>query len=141
MRSKYSSGFTLIEVLIAATILFAVIAVVSQSYRGATIASEKASRTIEMASLTPLLLETIRFHISQADVTKPITQQGVLNGYEFSWTAVVIQAGAPPDKISPESDSVITFTDRFYIWQVELSLSKNEYSRQFGYKELSWKTQ
>jgi|TARA_Y100001937_G_scaffold112376_1_gene159914 prepilin-type N-terminal cleavage/methylation domain-containing protein len=138
VKSK-AAGFTLIEVLIAATILFTVVAAVSQVYQGATKASMSASRSVEVSALVPLLADTISFHLRQADVSRPISQQGILNDYQFSWTASVIRRGSPPAKFEFETDSYTTFDEKFYLWQVELQLTKDSYSQQFEFTTLSWK--
>lgn len=137
-KSK-AAGFTLIEVLIAATILFTVVAAVSQVYQGATKASLSASRSVEVSALVPLLADTISFHLRQADVTQQVTQQGILNDYRFSWTASVIRRGAPPAKFEFETDSYTTFDEKFYLWQVELEIEKDNYAQQYQFTTLSWK--
>jgi prepilin-type N-terminal cleavage/methylation domain-containing protein len=140
MNAKhYSKGFTLIEVLIAATILFTVVAAVSQVYQGATTASIKASRSVDVSALVPLLADTISFNLRQADVTQTITQQGILNDYQFTWTASVIRKGAPPPRFELETDSYVTLEEKFYLWQVELQLTKDSYNQQFEFTTLSWK--
>ncbi|GIU46065.1 hypothetical protein TUM4630_15640 [Shewanella algidipiscicola] len=144
MNCRYSrpqKGFTLIEVLIAATILFAVIGVVSQTYRGATIASSKATRSAELLGITPLLLDTIRFRLKMEQTDKQIDDEGVLNGFEFQWRANVIKKGAPPSRFSPDDGRVVTFDNKFYLWQVSLTLKKQDYSQTFEFEELTWGTQ
>jgi prepilin-type N-terminal cleavage/methylation domain-containing protein len=136
---QYSKGFTLIEVLIAATILFTVVATVSQIYQGATQSSIKASRSVELSALIPLLADTISFNLRQADVTQTITQQGILDDYQFSWTASVVRKGAPPPRFELESDSYVTLDEKFYLWQVQLTISKENYSQKFEFTSLSWK--
>lgn len=136
---QYSKGFTLIEVLIAATILFTVVATVSQIYQGATQSSIKASRSVELSALVPLLADTISFNLRQADVTQTISQQGILNDYQFSWTASVVRKGAPPPRFELESDSFVTLDEKFYLWQVQLTISKESYSQKFEFTSLSWK--
>lgn len=138
VKSK-AAGFTLIEVLIAATILFTVVAAVSQVYQGATKASMSASRSVEVSALVPLLADTISFHLRQADVTQQVSQQGILNDYRFSWTASVIRKGAPPPRFELETDSFTTFDEKFYLWQVELEIEKDSYTQQYQFTTLSWK--
>ena len=138
VKSK-TAGFTLIEVLIAATILFTVVAAVSQVYQGATKASMSASRSVEVSALVPLLADTISFHLRQADVTQQVSQQGILNDYRFSWTASVIRKGAPPPRFELETDSFTTFDEKFYLWQVELEIEKDSYTQQYQFTTLSWK--
>ncbi|MEH8021209.1 PilW family protein [Rheinheimera metallidurans] len=136
---QYAKGFTLIEVLIAATILFTVVASVSQIYQGAAQSSIKASRSVELSALVPLLVDTISFNLRQADVSQTITQQGVLNSYQFSWSAAVIKKAPPPPQFQLETDSFVTLDNKFYLWQVQLTINKEEYSQQFEFTSLSWK--
>lgn len=138
VKSK-AAGFTLIEVLIAATILFTVVAAVSQVYQGATKASMSASRSVEVSALVPLLADTISFHLRQADVTQQVSQQGILNDYRFSWTASVVRKGAPPPRFELETDSFTTFDEKFYLWQVELEIEKDSYTQKYQFTTLSWK--
>ncbi|UCX03974.1 PulJ/GspJ family protein [Shewanella sp. HL-SH4] len=136
--SHKQQGFTLIEVLIAATILFAVIGAVSQTYQGALIASTKATRSAELLGVTPLLLDTIRFRLKLENKTNTINDEGIINGFEFYWTATVIEKGSPPSRFSPEDGEIINFNDKFYIWEVELTLKKQDFTKSFVFNELTW---
>ncbi|NRD74690.1 prepilin-type N-terminal cleavage/methylation domain-containing protein [Shewanella sp. VB17] len=140
MLNNVQKGFTLIEVLIAATILFAVISVVAQTYRGATIASSKATKTAELLGITPLLLDTIRFRLKMEMTAQQIEDKGVLNGFEFQWQAHVIKKGSPPPRLSPEDGVQVSFDDKFYLWQVYLTVKKQGYDRSFEFEELTWGT-
>ncbi|GIU49880.1 hypothetical protein TUM4438_34440 [Shewanella sairae] len=139
--SRRQTGFTLIEVLIAATILFAVIGVVSQTYRGATISSAKATRSAELLGITPLLLDTIRFRLKMEPKLRAVEDEGVLNEFVFNWRAQVTQNGAPPSRLSPEDGGMVSFDNKFYLWDVELTISKDDYSQTFQFQELTWGTQ
>ncbi|MCU7975903.1 prepilin-type N-terminal cleavage/methylation domain-containing protein [Shewanella sp. SW36] len=141
MKTNRQTGFTLIEVLIAATILFAVIGVVSQTYRSAIISSEKATRSVALLGITPLLLDTIQFRLKQADVDKVITDEGVIDGFQFDWTAKVIKAASPPARFSPEEGEVVTFDNKFFLWKVVLTIKQEDYSQTFEFENLAWGTQ
>lgn len=132
-------GFTLIEVLIAATILFAVITTVSQVYKGAITASIRASRAVDAAAVVPLLADTITFHIRQAGPDAPIAQQGVIHDYMFSWQANVIKRSPAAPRFEFETDRYVTGDERFYLWQVQLELTKERYAAQYEFTVLSWK--
>jgi len=137
---RKQKGFTLIEVLIAATILFAVIGAVSQTYQGALISSTKATRSAELLGVTPLLLDTIRFRLKLENNTNSINDKGVINGFEFYWAATIIEKGSPPSKFSPEDGRIVNFDNKFYLWKVELTLKKQNFTKSFEFKELTWGT-
>jgi prepilin-type N-terminal cleavage/methylation domain-containing protein len=141
MKNNPQSGFTLIEVLIAATILFAVIAIVSQTYRGATIATQKATRSVALLGTVPLLLDTIEFRLKQADINRVISDEGILDEFRFKWTANVIKRAPPAAQMSPEDGEVMVFNDRFYLWNVVLSVTNEEYSQTFEFESLTWDQQ
>ncbi|KKO46973.1 hypothetical protein WG68_03300 [Arsukibacterium ikkense] len=131
-------GFTLIEVLIAAMILFTVVATVSQVYQAAATSSIKASRSVELSGLVPLLADTIQFNLQQADTAQTVTQQGIINDYQFSWTATVTNKAPPPPRYEFESERFVTQDDKFYLWQVQLELLKGDYQQQYEFTALSW---
>lgn len=133
-----AAGFTLIEVLIAAMILFTVVATVSQVYQAAASSSIKASRAVELSALVPLLSDTISFNLQQADPSQAVSQQGILNDYVFNWTAAVIHKAPPPPRYELETERFVTQDDKFYLWQVQLELRKDEYRQQYDFTVLSW---
>ena len=59
MSVRGQRGFTLIEVLIAAVIMFTVLATATVSLRAAMHASERASRTAELLAPLPWITPTI----------------------------------------------------------------------------------
>ncbi len=58
MRRQH--GFTLIEVLIAATILFAAVTVISETYRASLLASRRAENVAAMLGPLPLIVAAVR---------------------------------------------------------------------------------
>lgn len=139
MNSK-QQGFTLIEVLIAGFILFIVLVTVSQVYQAANRSSERATAMVTMQGVTPLLLDTIRFRIREANSEEPMEQEGILNGVIFQWRASIVQRGAPPDRIDVEQGEMISFEDKFFLWQVDLTLKLENTERSFEFQELTWGT-
>lgn len=132
-------GFTLTEVLIAAMILFTVVATVSQVYQAAVTSGIKASRSVELSGVVPLLADTISFNLQQADPTQTISQQGIINDYQFTWTATVKDKAPPPPRYEFETERLITMDEKFYLWQVQLEVLKDDYQQQYGFTVLSWK--
>ena len=137
---RSQQGFTLVEVLIASVILFTVLVAVSQAYQGANRASERAEAMVQMQGVVPLLLDTIRFRLKDADSSESLQQEGQLNTVLFEWRAAVVEQGAPPDRLSPEDGGLISFDDKFFLWQVELRLQLGNTERHFSFQELTWGT-
>ena len=131
-------GFTLVEILIAATILFIVVGLVAEVYRAANLSGGKASRSADAALVTPLLMDTIQARVRQALPDEKLSEQGVLLGFRFEWKAQVIKKGGSAPRFSPENDQAVSGETRFYLWQVDLTLEAGSYQRSFQFTELSW---
>ena len=65
-------GFTLLEVLIAATILFAVLAAATETYRNALLASSRAQGLVSMLTPLPLITSAIRNQL-RSNPSRPAT--------------------------------------------------------------------
>jgi len=133
-----SRGFTLIEVLIASVILFGSISIVSQAFRGSVESSIKAKRSVQAAAIVPLLLSTIEYRLQTQSLNKVAFQEGVIDEAKFTWTANVIQKDGPPARLSPEEGEVIVFDDKFYLWQVNLTVQLQDTENVYSYKQLTW---
>lgn len=137
--SKAQRGLTLIEVLIAAIILFAVVASVSQVYQVAVTASIRASRTVESAALVPLLADTITFQVRQAETLSALSGKGIIDNFVFSWSASVINRSPPAPRFEFQTDNYVVGEERFYLWKVELQVSRDSFQRDYQFTVLSWK--
>ncbi|WP_306520507.1 PilW family protein [Rheinheimera sp.] len=138
-QASRQTGFTLVEILIAATILFIVVGLVAEVYRAANLSGSKASRGADVTLVTPLLMDTIQARLREAKSDEPQQQQGVLLGFRFEWQAKVIQKGGSAPRFSPENEAPASGPDRFYLWQVDLRLDAGNYQRSFQFTELSWR--
>jgi len=137
---KKNSGFTLIEVMVAAVILFSVIASVSMIYRGAFISSQKANNNIEISGVLPSILATLRFDIRQqgnSSLTE-LNKQGNVWGINYQWQAQLIAFKSAPEKFDVDRGEFITPPKKYKLWQVTLILKKNGLTKQYTLKELSW---
>jgi type II secretory pathway pseudopilin PulG len=133
-----TKGFTLIEVLIASVILFGSISIVSQAFRGAVNSSLKAQRSVEIARTVPMLLNIIEFRLRTQPLNKPIQHEGVFDDATFSWSAKVVNRDGASDRLSPEDGAIIEFDDRFYLWEVNLSVQHQGLQKDYLYKEFTW---
>ena len=140
MRSLPSktSGFTLIEVLIAATILFLIIAMSTEVFRVVTTSSAKAQRAVEVSSVVPLIVESVRQELQTGRVTQDTDGDGSFMSVEYYWRAQLLEKRPAPERFDPDEMEVKTYRDRFYFWTVELTIQLNDYSREFVYEEVTW---
>jgi type II secretory pathway pseudopilin PulG len=137
--NKSSQGFTLLEILVASTILFSSIAVVSLIFKTSYVASEKATLNVEQAGVIKALLTSIQLTIRE-DANQSInslTGNGVIWGVPYQWQAELIANKAPPNKFDADTGNVESYSARYKLWNVALTTGKNN-KRKFEYNELSW---
>jgi prepilin-type N-terminal cleavage/methylation domain-containing protein len=129
MRRQH--GFTLVEVLIAAVIMFMVLATAALSLRTAAHASERATRTVE---LTPVIRESLR-----NDPADERSGAGRLFGVEYRFRANIVRLGAPPTRFDPDVADFTEYAPRFALYDVELELERDGETTSFLYQELAWR--
>jgi len=142
MSGQRQGGFTLVEVLIAAVIMFTVLATATLSLRGALTASERATRTTELLAPLPWITSTIRDSL-RAKVSDSATPEhsgeGVLFGVDYRFRAELVRSGAPPPRFDPEMQDFIEYAPRFGLYDVELHLEREGETSSFIYQELAWR--
>lgn len=136
-RCSKRRGFTLVEVLIASTILFATITVISESYRASLMASEKATRTAQMLTPLPLIVGHIKNKLLETPEER-VRGSGEVLGVRFEFDARSTKFAAPPRRFEPDSGEFRTFLPRFRLYDVSLSLQTGAQGRSFVYQELAW---
>ncbi len=137
MKSVKQQGFTLLEVLVAAVIMIAVLSLSALSFQSARRSSESAVATMEMLVPLPLISDTIKAQIL-ANPSEQLHGDGELNGVAYQWQAKTIQFGAPPPSYDAENDVEITFSPRYRLYQVELVLNFANKTEHFQFMALSW---
>jgi len=50
----------------------------------------------------------------------------------------VIKKDGPPARLSPEDGEVTIFDDKFYLWQVNLTVQQQETKNEYSYKQITW---
>lgn len=140
MKNKNNSGFTLIELLVATIILFTAMGAVSLIYRGAFIASEKASNHVKIVANVPTLLSQVKQQVQSANA-----QQTQLNGQgsawqsTYTWQAKVQQAKTVTDASSSlEFGEQMALKKRFKLWQVNLTINSRGIIKTYTFNEVSW---
>ncbi len=141
MSVREQRGFTLIEVLIAAVIMFTVLATATVSLRGAMHASERASRTTELLAplswITPTIRERLREYPGDNLATEH-SGEGVVFGVEYRFHASLVRSGAPPSRLDVDAAEFIEYAPRFGLYDVELELEREGEKSRFVYQELAW---
>ncbi len=141
MSVREQRGFTLIEVLIAAVIMFTVLATATVSLRGAMHASERASRTTELLAPLPWITPTIRERLREIPGDSLATErsgEGVMFGVAYRFRALLVRSAAPPSRFDVDAAEFIEYAPRFGLYDVELELEREGEKSRFVYQELAW---
>ena len=142
MSAQKQGGFTLVEVLIAAVIMFTVLATATLSLRGAMTASERASRTAELLAPLPWITSTIRDSLRDkvnSVATQEHSGEGAMLGVDYRFRAELVSLGAPPPRFDPEAQDFVEYAPRFGLYDVELTLEREGETSSFIYQELAWR--
>lgn len=130
-------GFTLLEVLIAATILFTVLAVAAGTYRNALLASSRAEGLVSLLTPLPLITSSIRDRL-RADPAERVDGRAELLGVRFEWEATTARFAPPARRFDPDLTDFRDYPPRFRLYDVRLKLEKGGQQRVFLYQELAW---
>lgn len=130
-------GLTLVEVLVAAVILFAALslsALTIQSLRQSSAQAEKVIKTLQPARIIAL---NIQQQIRQSR-QETLSGDGEVGNVNYSWQATVISKGSAPERFDIESGSVTVPPERFWLYLVKLELHFEGRTEQLQFKELAW---
>lgn len=137
MNRAHARGFTLIEVLIASTILFIVIAAAAEGYRGALLASRRAESLVRLLTPLPLITAVVRDEL-RANPAERVAGGAELLGVRYEFEAITASYGAPPRRFDPDAADFREYPPRFRLYDVHLRLHAGEREREFLYRELAW---
>jgi type II secretory pathway pseudopilin PulG len=137
MRARLHAGFTLIEVLIAATIMFAAIAVVSDTYRASLAASRKAETTVRLLAPLRAVLTVIQQRLTQEPAAE-LAGKGEMMGVNYSFVAKSISHLPPARRFDPDVGELVNYQPRYRLYDVALRLTFAGQARDFAYREIAW---
>lgn len=133
MNSKYQSGFTLLEVLLASFILFSTIVTMAMVYRGAVLSSGKSEQALSVSvaahSVQRIVSDEFR---GMMDKSQP-SGNGLYGEVAYRWSAVATHKGIRKAAVDGSSPS-----REFTLWEINLTVSKGPMIKQFNYSEISW---
>lgn len=130
-----SKGFTLVEVLIAAVILFSALAIAGELFSASSLAATKAAKTAQYYQQATVAISTIKSDIRQRynpQTKQPMEGHVLINGVQFNWRAEVQDIFARPQGI----DEVEPPTPRFAYYQVRVESPVN--LREFDFSVVAW---
>jgi hypothetical protein len=130
-------GFTLVEVLVAGLIMFMVLAAATLSFRGAVVASERATLVTELLAPLPWITPAIRA-VLMADPAEEQAGEGEMFGVSYRFHATSVRFGAPPPRFDPDLTDFVEYPPRFRLYDVRLELERGAERRSFIYQELAW---
>jgi hypothetical protein len=136
-RGHPAAGFTLIEVLIAATLLFVVIAITAETYRGALLATRRAESVVGMLAPIPLITADIR-NTLRNEPLEAREGRGILMGVDYEYEATTARFGSPPKRFDPTKQVLSGYPPRFRLYDVTLTLRFHGQTRVYVYQELAW---
>lgn len=132
-----SSGFTLIEILIAAVILFSSIAIVAELFSASNLTSDKivASNRAHQAvyASIPMIKEDLRSKVYKS--AKPDNLSGSVNSFSMviEWQATILERFAPPKDI----DDIFEQPKRYALYQVDMNASVQP-QKMFSFTMVVW---
>ena len=144
-RFNKAQGFTLVEVLVAALILFMVITTMMTIYRGAMLTSIKAEGSLDFSTqiiqLKTTITEAIRNHRSLSE----LAASGTIADIDYNWVAQAHASGVAshPDNL-PITEIIATQSNHpsgstpVHLWRVSVELKRNNRVREYEFWEISW---
>ena len=133
MRANIN-GFTLLEVLLAAFILFLVLVTTTDIYRGALLSSSKAQNSLILSAAIPpirILVTDVMQNNYGNSITEGTGQYGDL---EYSWEASQAYVGEPSIVIQEDAGTSV----KYFLWNVRLTLQLADLKRVYYFRELTW---
>ncbi|MBU2891945.1 prepilin-type N-terminal cleavage/methylation domain-containing protein [Colwellia sp. D2M02] len=136
-NNRANQGFTLIEVLIAAIILFASIALVAELFSASSLSSKKAIRVAEYNQAVPLINRIIKSEIQSKAVDLSLSSfsgELLAFGVDFQWQAERISLLSPP----LEPDSNVARAATFGLFNVTVFTQHNDVKGEYTFAVATW---
>jgi type II secretory pathway pseudopilin PulG len=131
------AGFTLVEVLIASTILFGSLVVISEAYRTSMAASHRAEAVTRLLAPLPLIVKSVRQRLRDNPI-EVVEGSGEIFDVQYRFAAKTARFEPPPPRFDPDLGGFTTYAPRFRLYDVTVILQAEGYQREFLYQELAW---
>lgn len=142
--SKSSSGFTLIEVLIAAVILFSALAITAELYSASSLSANKASSKANFYQISPIAISAIKAEIRQISKDRrqsEFSSELSISGIHYQWQAhrIEFKPRAPDyDDFEPPHPQFGLFEVNVIAQEIFLTANSAAKSSEFQFKVATW---
>ena len=131
-------GFTLIEVLIASSILFLAIAIAVISFSATRQTSVMAAERIALHTPLNIIVDQVESALRPA-TAEVVSGQGRLGSVSYRWQASLNSRYSPP-ALPTESQSInqSQVPGRFLLFDIQIQLESDGAKRSYSYQKLGW---
>lgn len=133
---RATSGFTLIEILVAMTILFATVVTGVMAFQNNMQNSVKAAEVMHLLSQVDAVRSNIRFNLQHEQQVsgRDLYSQDV----RIDWQAEEVAYLPPAPFFDEDTGNLSQYAPRFHLYAVTLTMNYGTTTRVFNYEELVW---
>lgn len=133
---RASSGFTLIEILVAMTILFATIVTGVMAFQNNMQNSVKAAEVMHVLSQVDAVRSNIRFSLQHEQQTSG--QDLYTQDVKVDWQAEEVAYLPPAPFFDENAGGFRQYAPRFHLYAIRVTMNYGTTTRIFNYEELVW---
>ncbi|WP_462173405.1 PulJ/GspJ family protein [Pseudoalteromonas xiamenensis] len=140
LQRSRALGFTLLEVLVAAVILFSCVMSITLVYRTSLLSAEKAIGKLQQTSIVPSTLKLVQLEMrknNQPEIGQIIEGNGEQFDIPYHFNAEVIQLASPPDKLDYSTGVTEKHPNKFVLYKVTLEIGIRA-KLIYEYNEIAW---
>lgn len=132
--NRRSQGFSLVEVLVAALILFMVLTAVTVTYTGAVKSSLSAVESINLNVYSPMIAEDISVRVKAGQRNG----EGRLLNIKYEWRTDLLESAEIAKFYDSAEFTIKTSQKQVFLWEVTLETTFNNRSQSQTFKAISW---
>jgi prepilin-type N-terminal cleavage/methylation domain-containing protein len=138
MKFKQSSGFTLIEVLIASVILFTALALTAELYNSSSLSANKITENARVSQASIVAVQAIKSDLRKLAEKRQLSEHSgdlTINGIYFQWQATREKFASRAMELFDSEP----YRNQFSLFNVSVIAQSKERARQpFSFKVVTW---
>lgn len=131
-----TKGFTLIEILVAMTILFAAVVTGVMAFQNNMQNSVKAAEVLHVLSQVDAARSSIKFSLQHEQETSG--QDLYTQDVKIDWQAEEVAYLPPAPTYDVDTNSFTQLGPRYHLYAITLTMAYGTTTRVFNYEELVW---